>query len=189
MINLDYIIMKKIFSLILLLFFASFFYGCLIFHKMSYTITIDKDTTGTAIVLVSDIRSDASPGSNLEADKKNLFEYIYKSPDFISQLKDEGKYVTNRELFVNGDTLFGRTDFSFQNIFNVNKIRYEDGYYYLTLDLDDSVLTTNGETIISKDYKRILWRNNLKILKFEMMGNSFKKDEYTRLSSFFKPPK
>jgi hypothetical protein len=97
--------MKTFFSLIILLFFVTVLNGCLIFHKMAYIITIDKDTTGTASVIVSDIRSDASVGPNLEADKKNLFEYIYKSPDFINQMKDEGKTITHRELFLHGDTL------------------------------------------------------------------------------------
>jgi hypothetical protein len=83
----------------------------------------------------------------------------------------------------------GKTDFSFQSIFNIEKIKYEDGFYYLTLTLDDSVLTTNGEIIYSKDYKRILWKNSIKVLKFEMLGYPFKKDEYTRLSAFFNPKK
>ena len=181
--------MKKIFSFIVLIFFASLFYGCLIFHKMSYTINIDKDTTGTATILVSDIRSDASAGSNLEADKKNLFEYINKSPDFILQMKDEGKTITHRELFLHGDTLMGKTDFSFKSIFNVEKIQYQDGFYYLTLTLDDSVLTTNGQIIYSKDHKRILWDKSFKVLKFEMLGYSYNKGEYTLLAPFLFPIK
>jgi len=156
---------------------------------MSYTINIDKDTTGTATILVSDIRSDASAGSNLEADKKNLFEYIYKSPDFILQMKDEGKTITHRELFLHGDTLMGKTDFSFKSIFNVEKIQYQDGFYYLTLTLDDSVLTTNGQIIYSKDHKRILWDKSFKVLKFEMLGYSYNKGEYTLLAPFLFPIK
>ena len=181
--------MKKFLPLIIFLLSASLFDGCLIFHKMSYTINIDKDTTGTATIMVSDIRSDATAGSNLEADKKNLFEYIYKSPEFIKQMKDEGKTISNRELFLHGDTLIGKTDFSFGSIFSVEKIQYQDGFYYLTLTLDDSVLATNGSIIFSKDHKRILWDKSFKILKFEMLGYPFKKDEYTRLSAFLNPKK
>jgi hypothetical protein len=181
--------MKKFLLLISLLFSASIFDGCLIFHKMSYTINIDKDTTGTATVMVSDIRSDASTGSNLEADKKNLFEYIYKSPDFISQMKDEGKTITKRELFLCEDTLIGKIDFSFRSIFSVEKIQFQDGFYYLTLTLDDSVLTTNGSIIYSKDHKRILWDKSSKVLMFEMLGYPFKKDEFTRLSPSFNSKK
>jgi hypothetical protein len=156
---------------------------------MSYTIKIDKDTTGTATVLVSDIRSDASKGADLEADKKNLFEYIYKSPEFLSQMKDEGKNFTSRELYLRGDTLMGKAEFSFRSIFDVEKIRYESGFYFLTLALDDSVLTTNGQIIYSKDHKRILWDNSFKLLKFEMLGYSYKKNEYTLLAPFLSPKK
>jgi hypothetical protein len=157
---------------------------------MSYTININKDadTSGTATVIVSDIRSDAA-GSNLETDKKNLFEYVLKSPEFINQMKDEGKNITSRALFIQCDTLMGKSDFSFNSIFNVEKIQYQDGFYYLTLTLDDSVLTTNGQIIYSKDHKRILWDKSFKVLKFEMLGFPFKKDEYTRLSPFFNPKK
>jgi hypothetical protein len=153
---------------------------------MSYTINIDKQTTGTALVVISDIRSDALAGSDLEEDKKNLFDFIYKSQDFLKQMKDEGKIFTKRDLFMRGDTLCGKASFSFQNISNVEKIMFEDGFYYLTLTLDDSVLSTNGQIIYSKDHKRILWDKSYKQLKFEMLGYPFKKGEYTSLSPFFK---
>lgn len=156
---------------------------------MSYTINITKDTTGTGTVVVTDIRSDAAKGPDLETDKKNLFEYIYKSPDFINQMEDEGKNLTYRNLYVHGDTLIGKAEFSFNSIFNIEKIKYEDGFYFLTLTLDDSVLTTNGQIIYSKDHKRILWDKSFKVLTFEMLGFPFKKDEYTGLSPFLNPKK
>ena len=156
---------------------------------MSYTINIDKDTTGTATIVVSDIRSDATKGPDLDSDKKNLFDYIYRSPEFLNQMKNEGKNFTRRELFARGDTLIGKAEFSFRSIFSVEKIRYESGFYYLTLSLDDSVLSTNGQIIYSKDHKRILWDNSFKQLKFEMLGYTFKKDEYTLLTPFLNPIK
>jgi hypothetical protein len=64
---------------------------------------------------------------------------------------------------------------------------YEDGFYFLTLTLEDSVLSTNGQLITSKDRKRILWDNSFKQLKFEILGNSFENEAYTKISSFFKP--
>jgi hypothetical protein len=180
--------MKKLLFIIIVFFFTSGYYGCLIFHTMSYTISITKDTTGTGTVVVTDIRSDAK-SLDLETDKKNLFEYVYKSSDFIKQMKDEGKIITHRELYVHGDTLIGKAEFSFNSIYNIEKIKYEDGFYFLTLTLDDSVLTTNGQIIYSNDHKRILWDKSFKILKFEMLGFPFKKDEYTRLSPFLNPKK
>jgi hypothetical protein len=179
--------MKKLFLLSVILLSASSFYGCLIFNKMSYTINIDKDTTGSAIVIVSDIRSDAVKSSDLEDDKKNLFTYVLKSPEFLDQMKDEGKIFTKRELFLRGDTLCGRAAFTFRSISSVEKIMYEDGFYFLTLTLDDSVLSTNGQIIYSKDRKRILWDNSFKQLKFEILGNAFDNDQYTKIASFYKP--
>jgi hypothetical protein len=182
------IVMRKLLFILIVFFFTSGFYGCLLFHTMSYTINITNDTTGVGTVVVTDIRSD-SKGSALETDKKNLFDYVYKSPDFINQMKDEGKNIIHRELYVHGDTLIGKAEFSFNSIYNIEKIKYEDGFYFLTLTLDDSVLNTNGQIIYSSDHKRILWDKNFKTLKFEMLGFPFQKDEYTRLSPFLNPKK
>jgi hypothetical protein len=71
----------------------------------------------------------------------------------------------------------------------VEKIKYEDGFYFLTLTLDDSILTTNGQIIYSRDHKRILWDKGFKVLKFEMLGYPFKTNEYTRLSPFLETNK
>ncbi len=179
--------MKKYFLILAILLSTSSFYGCLIFNKMSYTININKDTTGSAIVIVSDIRSDATKSADLEEDKKNLFTFIYKSPEFLAQMKDEGKIFTKRELFLRKDTLCGKAEFTFSSISNVEKIMYEDGFYFLTLTLDDSVLSTNGQIIYSKDRKRILWDNSFKQLKFEILGNAYDNEQYTKIASFFKP--
>ena len=180
-------IMKKLLLISAILLMASSFYGCLIFHKMSYTINIDKENTGTATVVFYDIRSDADNKTRLEDDKTNLFYTAYKSSDFVDQMKETGKIITKRELYLQGDTLCGKVSFSFQNISNVDStLMFEDGYYFLTLALDDSVLSTNGLIIYSKDRKRIIWDRKDKQLKYEMLGNPYDGSAFTKLSPFFK---
>jgi len=52
--------------------------------------------------------------------------------------------------------------------------------------LDDSLISTNGKLIISKEYKRILWDKNYKQLKFEMYSSGFDNKAFKGLASYYK---
>ena len=159
--------------------------GCLIFHKVSYEINLNPDNSGSTTVLVTDIRSDAKTDKDFEEDKNNLFNYMLKSNEFISLMKKNRKNIIKRDLSLNGDTLMGKAVYKFDNIKGIEGIEYESGFYFLTLGLDDSVVSTNGEIIRSKDYKRILWDSKINPLKFEMFSFSFDKDPYRKLAPYY----
>ncbi len=169
-------------SIILLLFSAS---GCLIFHKVAYEIKLNPDESGTTTVSVTDIRSNAKTDQDFEEDKNNLFSYMLKSDEFIESMKKNRKNIVKRDLYLDGDTLNGRAVYKFDNIKGIEGIEYEGGFYFLTLGVDDSVVSTNGEIIKSKDYKRILWDSNINPLKFEMFSFSFDNNPYRKLAPFY----
>ncbi len=83
--------------------------------------------------------------------------------------------------------LDGKAEYAFNDINKVEGIRFEDGFYYLTLALDDSVISTNGQIIKSKEYKRILWDKSIKVLKFEMYSSGFDDNTFKALAQFYKP--
>ena len=159
--------------------------GCLIFNTVSYEIKLNPDKSGTTTVRVNDIRSNAKTDENFEEDKNNLFSYMLKSNEFLESMKKNRKNIIKRELFLNGDTLMGRAVYKFDNIKGIEGIEYEGGFYYLTLGVDDSVVSTNGEIIKSEDYKRILWDSKINPLKFEMFSFSFDKDPYKKLAPYY----
>jgi hypothetical protein len=161
------------------------FSGCLIFNRISYEIKTDGKG-GTAEINFYDLRSNAADPAEFEEDKKNLFEYIWKSDKFTVDMKKENKEIISRELYLSGDTLNGRVVFKFNNINGIENIVAEDGFYYLTLPLADEVLSTNGEVIESKEYKRILWDDSFEILKFEILSFSFDEERYRPLGFHFK---
>lgn len=169
-------------TVIILLFTAN---GCLIFHTVSYEIKLNPDKSGTTTVLINDIRSNAKTDENFEEDKNNLFSYMLKSDEFIESMKKNRKNIIKRELYLNGDTLIGKGVYKFDNIKGIEGIEYEGGFYFLTLGVDDSVVSTNGEVIKSKDYKRILWDSKINPLKFEMFSFSFDKDPYRKLAPYY----
>lgn len=153
-----------------ILFVSAFsFQACLVGHKISYEIAADKSGRGTARVMYYDIRSDASTDQEFAEDKKNLFSYMQKSMQFISDMKKEGKDIVKRDLFVENGKLLGSAVYKFERISDVENLTYDDGFYFITLALDDSVLSTNGEIIKSDKYKRILWGDNIDTLKFQIL--------------------
>ncbi len=161
------------------------FEGCLIFNKISYNIKTDGKA-GTAEVYFYDIRSNADDPSEFEEDKNNLFSYMWKSSEFMENMRKEGKEILHRELYLSNDTLNAKVIFRFTDIRNAENIILEDNFYYLTLPLADSVISTNGEIIESQQYKRILWDNNFSNLKFEILGFSFDEERYRPLGYHFK---
>jgi len=176
--------MKKIFFIIILI-IPFIFNGCLLFHTVEYEVMPMEKGGGKATVTIEDIRSDALNEKELDEDKKNLFKFMYKSDEFVQQMKDEGKTITNRILSVKNDKLIGKIDFHFDDIEIVEGIIYEKPFYYLTLAQGDSIISTNGEIIYGDDYKRIMWDNSIKILKFKMFSDSFEGQKLINMAEYF----
>lgn len=178
--------MKKTIYYLILVSFITILSGCLVSERINYTVNLQTPTTGEVTVNFYNIKSNAIGKREFEKDKKNLFVYALKSKSLIAKLKSDGKFVTLRSLSVKSHQLNGKVIYKFKDIKKVEGIRFEDGFYYLTLALDDSLISTNGKMIVSKEYKRILWDKNFKQLKFEMYSSGFNNKTFKGLASYYK---
>jgi len=178
--------MKKIIMITAFLSLMLLTHGCLLMHSVSYEISANGKGKGTAIVTADNIKSDALNSNVLNEDKKALFEFMYKSDDFATQMKDEGKEITSRKLFIEDGKLCGEVQFKFENINNVEGIIYEEPFYYLTLSPGDSVISTNGEVIETDENRRIIWDNTIEVLKFTMFSDDVSSGSLTGMAQFFK---
>lgn len=180
MVNMKYILLiSTLFSFLLL-------QGCLIVHKVTYKITMNSAKKGTVTVSFSDIRSDAIGNKEFAEDRSNLFDYMLKSSDFAESMKMEGKIIRDRKLSVTDGKLNGQAVYDFNDIEKVEGFRLQDGLYYLTLQTEDSVLTTNGEVLRGDGYKRIMWGADAKKLEFEILSGQTA--EQTRdLVQYYRP--
>ena len=160
--------------------------GCLVSERINYTVKLEGPSKGVVTMQFYNIKSDAGSDKEFQEDKENLFDYILKSSKLTEQLKGQGKDVVSRELYVKDNTLDGRAVYKFDDINKVEGIRFEDGFYYLTLALDDSVISTNGQIIKSKEYKRILWDKSFTELKFDMYSSGFNDTTFRALAQFYK---
>lgn len=159
--------------------------GCLVIDKISYEINLTTEVGGTVTVQFSNIQSDAIGEREFEEDKKNLFEYILKSEDFVSSMELEGKFIKDRKLSIDENKLNGKIVYDFEDIRKVEGIQYDGEFYYLTLQVEDSIITTNGELIISDEYKRIMWDKGTRQLSFEVYSDNGEK-KLKPLSAFLK---
>lgn len=160
--------------------------GCLTFNTISYEVHLSPDGDGTVNVFVNDIRSDSFNQKELDEDKMNLFDFLLKSENFIKQMKDEGKFIATRELYIEDGKLNGKIEYSFDEINSVEGIVYESPYYFLTVAPSDSILSTNGQVMVSEDYKRIVWDNSIKVLKFKMFVAKTENSNLTSMAQFYK---
>ncbi|RPI75544.1 MAG: hypothetical protein EHM47_02335, partial [Ignavibacteriales bacterium] len=177
--------MKKYF-LVIFISLTLFFSGCLTFHRISYKLNLEGEIEGHCKITIYDIRSDAEGENEFEEDKNTLFEYILASDTFLSDMMEEGKDITSRNLFVEENLLNGEVEFNFDDIRNVEGIEFHDGFYYLTMDLQDSIYSTNGEIIFSDDYKRIVWGKDTETIEFEMIATDYDDMYYRNLAPFYK---
>ncbi len=162
------------------------FNGCLTFHKVSYEVKLTQPNSGSVLIDMYDIRSTAANNKEFDDDKKNLFQYMLKSKQFIEDQKSQGKDIIARKLFLENGKLNGQVEYKFTEIENVEGMKYDGGFHYINLKMDDSVIATNGEIIRSKDYKRIVWDSTFTELKFTMLANPFNgKEHFRSLAPYF----
>jgi len=175
-------LIKKSLILILLIVLMQ---GCLVFHTVSYEINMADEKTGTVTMQVTDIRSDAMNTSELEEDKKQLFQDLLKGDDFVKQMKEEGKNILDRKLHESNGKLNGTVKYSFEDVSKVEGIVYQEPFYFITIPLEDSIVSTNGEVIVSEGHKRIMWDNSIKTLKFEMFSADVESGSLVELIKYF----
>lgn len=176
-------LMKKI---ILLGVSFGFFQGCLTFHRISYEIDLKDELRGKGTIRIYDIRSNAETDEEFNEDKSSLFNYMLKNEGFISDMKSEGKDIISRRLYRKDDLLHAEVKFNFEDVNKVEGIVFEDGFYYLTMEIEDSIYSTNGEVIFSDSYKRIVWDQKIKSLLFDIIATDYNDSNYKKLAPFYK---
>ena len=158
--------------------------GCLVFNTVSYEVNLEDENSGTVTLNVSDIRSDAMNTTELEEDKNQLFNFILESDEFVQQMSEEGKFILDRNLIISNGKLNGTLKYSFDDVSKVEGIVYQEPFYFITIPLEDSIVSTNGEVIVSEGHKRIMWDNTIRTLKFKMFSVDVEKGSLVELTKY-----
>lgn len=176
--------MKKI-VYVLSFIFISQLTGCIVFHSVSYDVTINEDGTGTALVTIEDLNTDAVATEMIDEDVKSILEYGLKSAEFVDGMKAEGKTITSRNVMVEKEKLNAIIHYDFIDISTVEGMQFDDPYYYLTIPVEDSIISTNGQITKTPEYQRIVWDKSIKTLKFKMFSDDTSREGLTSLVPYF----
>jgi len=159
--------------------------GCIIFHSVSYDININDDGTGTALVTIEDINTDATTKESIDEDVKSILEYGLKSQDFVEDQKSDGKKITSRNVMVEREKLNAIIRYEFDDISKVEGMQFDDPYYYLTIPAEDSIISTNGQVTRTAEYQRIIWDKSIKTLKFKMYSDDTSSEGLKSLAPYY----
>jgi hypothetical protein len=159
--------------------------GCIVFHSVSYEVNVNDDGTGTALVTIDDINTDAATKEMIDEDVKSILEYGLKSSEFVDGMNAEGKKIVSRNLFVEKEKLNALISYEFNEISKVEGMQFDDPYYYLTIPPEDSIISTNGQITVTSEYKRIVWDKSIKTLKFKMYSDNTSREELKSLAPYY----
>lgn len=176
--------MKKIFYLVLLLSFTQIT-GCIVFNNVSYEITVNDDGTGTALLTIEDINTDATTQEAIDEDVKSILEHGLKSQQFVDDMKSEGKIIVSRNVMIENEKLNSIVAYQFSEISRVEGMQFDDPFYYLTIPVEDSIISTNGQVTKTAEYQRIVWDKSIETLKFKMYSDDTNREGLTSLAKFY----
>ena len=176
--------MKKL-KTILLLLLALQLTGCIVFKSVSYEVTVNSDGTGTALVIIEDLNTDATTSETIDNDVKSILEHGLKSQAFIDDMKSEGKIIKSRNVIVEKEKLSAIVGYEFSDISKVEGMQFDDPYYYLTIPSADSIISTNGQVTKTADYQRIVWDKSITTLKFKMYSDDTSKEGLKSLAPYY----
>lgn len=170
---------------LLLLFIVFQLSGCIVFKSVSYEVNVNNDGTGAAFVTIDDMNTDATTKETLDEDVKSILEYGLKSQEFVSESEKEGKKIKNRSLVVEQGKLNAILSYDFDAVSSVEGMQFDDPYYYLTIPVEDSIISTNGQINKTAEYQRIVWDKSIKTLKFKMYSDDTNKDGFKSLAPYY----
>jgi len=156
-----------------------------VFHSVSYEINVNEDGTGTALVTIEDLNTDATTNEMIDEDIKSILEYGLKSSEFVDGMKAEGKTITSRNVMVEREKLNAIIHYEYSDISKVEGMQFDDPYYYLTIPVEDSIISTNGQITVTAEYKRIVWDKSIKTLKFKMYSDDTSREGLTSIAPYF----
>ena len=160
--------------------------GCIVFNNVSYEVKINEDGSGTASLLIEDINTDAINNEAIDEDVKSILEHGLKSQQFVEDMKSEGKKIILRDVVIENEKLNAMVNYEFDDITRVEGMQFEDPYYYLTIPVDDSIISTNGQVTKTAEYQRIVWDKSVVVLKFKMFSDDTNREGLTSLAKFYK---
>ena len=141
--------------------------GCILVTVTEHRIKVNKNGGGEAILVLTDIRSDAANDTGRARD----FGVMMASLDSAGNrgFEHDGNKVTGKRLILAGDTLIAEITYTFPALNVIEGMRTNDDELYVVVGEGKEILKTNGK-IKSGDRNtlRIVWPLDAKRLFYQI---------------------
>jgi len=140
-----------------LLFLTTILNGCLIYETVEYHVILNSDgKSGTIFIKYSNIESTSDePGKQNEDFDELLGKW--RDDNYLLERMNEGVYVKKRDLTLSHSVLVWQEVGIFSDVQKMKDgLSYEDTTR-ISLGKDETILSTNGVAIISKDSTVVIW--------------------------------
>lgn len=156
-----------------LLVLAVAFNGCLVYETVEYRVNVNPDgKSGTISINYSNIESSADEASKQNEDFQELLDK-WKGDEYLLERLNEGVYIKQRNLTLSNGVLVWREVGIFSDVQKMKDgISYEDTTR-ITMGKDETVLSTNGIVLISKDSTVIMWLPKTRDYRVKIQNQDF----------------
>ncbi len=145
--------------------------GCILIRTTEHRIKVNEDGTGEAVLRLTDLRSDASQDSLVARDFEILIASFQK--EGIADFEKMGRKVTDKKLFLQGDTLVAEITYTFPSLDAVEGLRVTPDEIYVVVNQQRDIVRTNGTPQTWQEHqKRIRWDRNARRIYFRIRENS-----------------
>ncbi len=150
------------------------FVGCLMYETVEYRIHLNPNgKSGTLTITYRNIESTADDSAKQAEDFQELMDK-WKGDEYLLERMNEGVYVKQRALQLNRGTLVWKEVGIFSDVGKMNEgISYNDTSR-IAMGKDETVLSTNGTLLISKDSTVVVWPPHTHDFALTVQNKDFK---------------
>ncbi len=167
-------------SILLPLFLALSFIGCLVSETTQFTITMNDDGKGGTMVTV--MRNIQSEETESDRQAKDFDEAIraWKEDDYLLERMHNGLYVKDRALSLEGNQLVWRETAIFSDLGDVFRHEYKEDTLRFIIKDDQKIVATNGTVLATKDSTIVFWA----VAKAKEISLTTRADSFSAKSDF-----
>jgi hypothetical protein len=141
--------------------------GCLIVRVAEHRIRINDNGSGEATMRLIDIRSDAATDSARIHDFGVMMASV--ETEGVKDFEQNGRKVTAKQFFVNGDTLSAEISYTFPAIDQVEGFKSRGDEIYVVVNEGREIVRTNGKIKSwERNAQRIVWPKDARRLIYQI---------------------
>ncbi len=160
--------------------FCSFFVlvivcsGCLVYETVEYHVSLNPDgKSGTIHIKYTNIESSDDDTVKQNDDFEELLSN-WKGDKYLLERMNEGVYLKKRDLTLSHGILVWQETGIFSDVQKMKDgLSYEDSTH-ITMAKDETILSTNGVVVISKDSTVVMWPPHTVDFKIKIQQKDFK---------------